>query len=142
MAAKFVQPSCHVCGATATITHQPHCSLSGLPEHWNIAKLEAEIARLHDWKRIIDNAPGEARDIAIQRFHEAESMQPIINVWRHKLAIAERERDEAREALSALWKVHGCTEYDPITGAPDECRECQEARRIVVEKAGMLKGSE
>lgn len=51
--------------------------------------LLTEREALLDWKRTILNAPGEAREIAAQRFADSEAIKPIVDAWRQKLAAAE-----------------------------------------------------
>lgn len=60
-----------------------------------IAALAGEVERLKDWQRTIENAPGEARAVAIERLADSEAIAPIIQVWREKVVAAE-------SALSAM----------------------------------------
>ena len=96
----------------------------------------SEVERLRDWERIITNAPGEARDNAIERLRESGAMQPIIDAWREKLAAAERERDEAQEDARAARRerdeaIRTREEQDTEAQhrAEQYCREKRQAKR-------------
>lgn len=47
-----------------------------------IKELEAEVARLRDWKRLMEEAPGEAKEIIRQRMLESDAIEPIVKAWK------------------------------------------------------------
>lgn len=62
-------------------------------------KLRDEIERLNDWKRIIENAPGQAKDTAIERFNFTQSIMPIIEIWKEKVQTLEAELQQMKAAV-------------------------------------------
>lgn len=55
-----------------------------------VAELEAENASLREWKRLFDAAPPEAHEVMLERFRESEAVQPIVAVWKAKVAQLEQ----------------------------------------------------
>jgi len=45
-------------------------------------ELEAENKRLCEWKKLMEDAPGEAREVIRERFLGGQSIKPIIESWK------------------------------------------------------------
>ncbi len=67
------------------------------------SKFKAENKRLKDWEKTIIQAPGPARDIAIQRFRDSDFVKEIIAQWK-------KENAELKKQLASIYCPHCTTE--------------------------------
>lgn len=55
--------------------------------------LQDDLERIGRWERLMDEAPGEAREVIRERFLQSEAIAPIVEAWKRK--VAELEQDSA-----------------------------------------------
>lgn len=76
----------------------------------------AEAERLRSWQRLIEDAPGSAKELALERYRKAGVIQPIVDSWRKaneelraRLPTADMARAAAESVLS--WEKGTPTTY-------------------------------
>lgn len=67
-----------------------------------IRDLKAEVERVGEWQGLYDAAPEKAKAIVLQRMREAGAVQPIVKVWKDKVAELESQKAERKTSFHEL----------------------------------------